>query len=55
MLLSSAAAAGHRSCVRWLLAHGWGLGQERNKAGSSPLHIAAQHGHPEVVKLLIKG
>lgn len=31
------------------------LGNERNKLGSSPLHVAAQNGHLEVVKLLVRG
>lgn len=52
--LYSAAACGRRSCVEWLLGNISSVGNERNKLGSSPLHVAAQNGHLEVVKLLVR-
>jgi len=50
-----AAAYGRRSCVEWLISNVNSVGNERNKFGSSPLHVAAQNGHVEVVKLLMRG
>ena len=49
-----AAACGRRSCAEWLLGNISSVGNERNKLGSSPLHVAAQNGHLEVVKLLVR-
>ena len=50
-----AAACGRRSCVEWLISNVNSAGNERNKLGSSPLHVAAQNGHLEVVKVLMRG
>ena len=50
-----AAACGRRHCVEWFLSNTNRTGNERNKLGSSPLHLAALNGHLEVVKLLVRG
>ena len=54
LLLLLAAACGRRPCVEWLLGNTGITGNERNKLGSSPLHLATQDGHLEVVKLLVR-
>ncbi len=47
-----AAAQGQAACVRWLLGAGADVARG-NRAGSTPLHVAVEHGQMEAAKMLI--